>query len=140
MPKFPLQRLRILVADDEPDAVTSLMMLLREEGHEVRGVHSGAGVLTGVHDFGPDVVLLDLGMPQVSGYQVARALRERYGSARPVLIAITGHNAPGDRLLSQLAGFDHHVAKPYDANQLLGLLAPLKPPSPPGGRNSPGSA
>src|SRR5512138_1834714 len=119
MPQFPLQRLRILVADDEPDAVTSLMMLLREEGHEVRGVHSGAGVLTGVHDFGPDVVLLDLGMPQVSGYQVARALRERYGSARPVLIAITGHNTPGDRLLSQLAGFDHHLAKPYDANHLL---------------------
>jgi two-component system CheB/CheR fusion protein len=115
--------LRILVGDDDPDAVKSLSALLREEGHEVRGVHTGLGVLAGVRDFGPDVVLLDLGMPHISGYQVARALRERYACARPLLIAITGHNRPSDRVLSQLAGFDHHIAKPYDANALLALLA-----------------
>lgn len=126
-------QLRVLVADDDADAVKSLAALLREEGYEVRGVHTGLGVLAGVRDFGPDVVLLDLGMPHLSGYQVARALRERYASARPLLIAITGHNRPSDRMLSQLAGFDHHIAKPYDANALLALLAPLYPRSPRGG-------
>jgi two-component system CheB/CheR fusion protein len=75
-----------------------------------------------VRDFGPDVVLLDIGMPQISGYEVARALRERYASARPLLVAITGHSKPTDRTLAQLAGFDHHFAKPYDSNALLALL------------------
>jgi CheY-like chemotaxis protein len=117
------QKLRVLVADDEPDAVKTLTALLREEGHEVRGVHSGPGVLIGVRDFGPDVVLLDIGMPHVNGYQVARTLRERYGSARPLLIAVTGRPRPRDRTLAQLAGFDHHVAKPYDPEELLALLA-----------------
>lgn len=125
MPELPSQ-LRVLVGDDDPDAVKSLSALLREEGHEVRGVHTGLGVLAGVRDFGPDVVLLDLGMPHLSGYQVARALRERYASARPILIAITGHNRPSDRVLSQLAGFDHHIAKPYDATALLALLRPAR--------------
>lgn len=116
-------KLRVLVADDEPDAVKTLMELLREEGHDVRGVYTGLGVLAGVRDFGPDVVLLDIGMPHVNGYQVARTLRERYGSARPLLIAVTGRTLPSDRNLAQLAGFDHHVAKPYDPGQLLALLA-----------------
>jgi two-component system CheB/CheR fusion protein len=117
-----MPQLRILVADDDRDAVASLLELLRDEGHEVRGVYSGLAVLDKVRDFGPDVVLLDIGMPQVNGYEVARALRQRYGSARPLLIAVTGHNEPQDRTLSQLAGFDHHLAKPYDPDQLFALL------------------
>jgi CheY-like chemotaxis protein len=121
-------QLRILVADDDRDAVASLVLLLRHEGHEVRGVFTGHDVLDKVRDFGPDVVLLDIGMPHISGYEVARALRERYASARPVLIAVTGRDQPGDRNLAQLAGFDHHVVKPYDPNALLALLAPLQPP------------
>jgi CheY-like chemotaxis protein len=115
-------QLRVLVADDDKDAVASLMLLLQDEGHEVRGVYSGPAVLDRVRDFGPDVVLLDIGMPHVSGYEVARTLRERYASARPLLIAITGHSKPSDRTLAQLAGFDHHFAKPYDPNALLALL------------------
>ena len=117
-----MQQLRVLVADDDKDAVASLMLLLQEEGHEVRGVYSGLAVLDKVRDFGPDVVLLDIGMPHISGYEVARALRERYASARPLLIAITGHSKASDRTLAQLAGFDHHFAKPYDPNALLALL------------------
>lgn len=118
------QRLRILVADDDRDAVGTLLELLRDEGHEVRGVYTGLDVLDSVRDFAPDTVLLDIGMPHINGYEVARELRMRYASARPLLIAVTGRNQAGDRMLAQLAGFDHHIAKPYDPNELLGLLRP----------------
>ena len=119
------QQLRILVADDDRDAVGTLLELLREEGHEARGVYTGLDVLDSVRDFAPDAVLLDIGMPHISGYEVARELRLRYASARPLLIAVTGRNQPSDRVLAQLAGFDHHLGKPYDPAQLLGLLRPL---------------
>jgi len=122
------KKLRILVADDDRDAVTSLLALLREEGHETRGVYTGLDVLDSVRDFAPDAVLLDIGMPHINGYEVARALRDRYGSARPCLIAVTGRNQPAERNLALAAGIDHHVAKPYDPNALLALLQPLKAP------------
>lgn len=115
-------KLRVLVADDDRDAVGSLLELLRDEGHEARGVYTGLDVLDSVRDFAPDAVLLDIGMPHVTGYEVARELRARYASARPLLIAVTGRNDPADRNFSQLAGFDHHVAKPYDPEELLALL------------------
>lgn len=129
-----MHALRILVADDDRDAVNTLLALLREDGHEVRGVYTGLDVLDKVRDFAPDAVLLDIGMPHLTGYEAARALRDRYGSARPVLIALTGRNQPTDRTLSQLAGFDHHLAKPYDPNALLALLASLKSKPAPGDR------
>ena len=118
--------LRVLVADDDRDAVGSLLELLIDEGHEVRGVYTGLDVLDSVRDFAPDAVLLDIGMPHITGYEVARELRVRYASARPLLIAVTGRNQPDDRTLAQLAGFDHHVAKHYDPNELLALLRPLR--------------
>jgi len=103
---------RILVADDDADAVLMLSALLRDEGYQVRGVHHGAEVLDAVFNFAPDVVLLDIGMPKMSGYDVARTLRERYGSARPVLIAITGRAGQADRqqaraALSQASYYSH---------------------------------
>jgi len=113
---------RILVADDDTDAVLSLTTLLREEGYEVRGVHRGAEVLQAVFNFAPDVVLLDIGMPQMSGYDVARTLRERYGSARPALIAVTGRAGDVDRQQARAAGFEYHVAKPYEPRALLSLI------------------
>jgi CheY-like chemotaxis protein len=116
---------RVLVADDEYDAVLSLTLLLRAEGYIVRGAYRSSEVLQAITDFSPEVVLLDLGMPQITGYDVARALRERYGSARPILVAVTGHAKPSDRRLTQLAGFDGHVAKPYDPRQLILLLEEL---------------
>jgi len=116
---------RILVADDDEDAVLSLTALLRDEGYEVRGVHRGAEVLDAVFNFAPDVVLLDIGMPQMSGYDVARTLRERYGSARPALIAVTGRAGEADRQQARAAGFEHHVAKPYEPRSLLRLIGEL---------------
>jgi two-component system, OmpR family, response regulator len=116
---------RILVADDDADAVLMLSALLRDEGYQVRGVHHGAEVLDAVFNFAPDVVLLDIGMPKMSGYDVARTLRERYGSARPVLIAITGRAGQADRQQARAAGFEHHVAKPYEPKALLNLIGRL---------------
>ncbi len=116
---------RILVADDDADAVLVLSALLRDEGYQVRGVHHGAEVLDAVFNFAPDVVLLDIGMPKMSGYDVARTLRERYGSARPVLIAVTGRAGAADRQQARAAGFEHHVAKPYEPKALLNLLGRL---------------
>ena len=116
---------RILVADDDEDAVLSLTLLLREEGYAVRGVYRGSEVLQAVFNFAPDVVLLDIGMPQMTGYDVARTLRERYGSARPALIAVTGRSGKTDRQQALAAGFEHHVTKPYEPRALLALLAQL---------------
>ena len=116
---------RILVADDDADAVLSLTTLLRDEGYQVRGVHRGGEVLQAIFQFAPDVVLLDIGMPQMTGYDVARTLRERYGSARPALIAVTGRAADSDKQQARAAGFEHHVAKPYEPRALLQLIGQL---------------
>ena len=91
----------------------------------MRGVHRGAEVLQAVFNFAPDVVLLDIGMPQMSGYDVARTLRERYGSARPALIAVTGRAGDVDRKQSRAAGFEYHVSKPYEPRELLSLIGRL---------------
>ena len=118
---------RVLVADDDRDAVLILTALLREEGYEVRGVHHGSEVLDAVCNFAPDVVLLDISMPKMSGYEVARTLRDRYGSARPALIAVTAMTRTMDRAQARAAGFEHHVAKPYEPNELLSLIGRLAP-------------
>ncbi|MGQ0653990.1 MAG: response regulator [Betaproteobacteria bacterium] len=122
----PPRMLRVMVADDVPDTVTSLLELLRDEGYEVRGVYRGKDVMDAVCDFSPDVVLLDIGMPGMDGYEVARSLRERYGSARPTLFAVTARNKDADRLMSRLAGFDRHITKPYDPRELMASLAALQ--------------
>ena len=119
------RRLRILVADDDPDMVRSLTALLREEGHEAMGVHHGADVVDTVGDFAPDALLLDIGLPQQSGYEIARALRERYGSARPLIVAITGRARPADRQLAEMVGFDYHFIKPFEPKELLAALSSL---------------
>ena len=123
---------RVLVADDDKDAVLILTALLRDEGYEVRGVHRGAEVLDAVFNFAPDVVLLDIGMPHMSGYEVARRLRERYGSARPALIAVTGFTGIMDRVQARAAGFEHHVGKPYEPSELLQLIGKLARAAPGG--------
>jgi CheY-like chemotaxis protein len=120
-----MNELRILVADDDEDTVLSLTTLLQDEGYRVRGVHRGREVLQAIFQFAPDVVLLDIGMPQMSGYEVARELRERYGSARPKLIAVTGLAARSDRQQAIAAGFEHHVAKPYEPRALLRLIGEI---------------
>ena len=118
--------LRLVVADDDLDTVLTLMMVLRDEGYEVRGVSSPADVLSAINEFNPDAVLLDIGMPQLSGWELARRIRERL-ARRPMLIAISGQYKDGaDKILAQIVGFDHYLVKPYDTAALLRLLAPLK--------------
>jgi CheY-like chemotaxis protein len=119
------RRLRILVADDERDQVTTLAAILQDEGHEVREVYRGSEVLHMVRDFDPDVALIDIGMPGMSGYEVARELRQEFGKLRPLLIAVTGWKQSSDRILARLAGFDLHLAKPFESAALLALIAPL---------------
>jgi DNA-binding response OmpR family regulator len=121
--------LRVLVADDDRDSVLTLMMLLRDEGHEVRGVYSGRQVMGHVLDFDPDVVLLDIAMPELSGWEVARTIRARRGADRPMLIGISGEYKQGsDRVLAQILGFNHYLVKPYAPAELLALLAPSGDP------------
>lgn len=119
--------LRIVVADDDRDTVVTLMMLLRDEGHEVRSVHSGRNVMGTVLDFDPDAVILDIHLPELSGWEVARTIRAQRGLERPMLIGISGEYKQGaDRILSEILGFDYYLLKPCDPKDLLTLLAPLK--------------
>jgi DNA-binding response OmpR family regulator len=128
-PRSVPRALRIVVADDDRDATLTLMMLLREEGHDVRAVHSGRHVMSAVIDFDPEVVMLDIAMPGLSGWEVARTIKERRGPSAPMLIGISGEYKQGvDKILSELIGFDYYLLKPYDPDVLLALLAPLRLP------------
>ncbi len=131
-PRSHLRSLRVLVADDERDTVLTLALLLRDEGHTVKGLHSGEEVIAAVGDEQPDAVVLDIQLPGMSGYSVAQELRRMFHPAQgPLLIAISGKWVkPSDRMLARLAGFDHHLLKPCDPQQLLDLLAPLRLPGP----------
>ena len=116
--------LRIIVVDDDPDSVLTLSMLLRDEGHEIREIYSGRLVMGTVIDFDPDVVVLDIGLPGLSGWEVAREIRRRCGNDRPILIGVSGEYREGaDRVLSQILGFDHYLVKPYAPADLLKLLS-----------------
>lgn len=114
----------MLIADDDRDMVATLAAILNDEGHQVREVYRGTEVMRLLGEFDPDVALLDIGMPGMSGYEVAREVREKYGKSRPLLIAVTGWKKSSDRILAQLAGFDHHLPKPFEAKDLLALLDP----------------
>jgi two-component system, chemotaxis family, CheB/CheR fusion protein len=114
--------LRILIADDDRDGVLTLELLLRQEGHDVRSVHSGREVMKAVRDFNPEVVLLDIAMPLLSGWELARMIREQFGR-RVMLIGISGkYNHSADNILSDSVGFDHYVLKPYDPQALIALI------------------
>lgn len=115
---------RVLVVDDNPDAAESLEMLLRVLGAETRVAGDGEAALAAVRDFHPSIVLLDLGMPGMDGYEVARRIRERPDElGRPLLIALTGWGQPEDRRRTREAGFDDHLVKPVDLGVLKSLLA-----------------
>ena len=122
--------LRILVVDDERDAVLTLMTLLRDEGHDVRGLCRAKEVPAVVHEFDPDVVLLDIALPDGSGYALAEDIRRRSGGKRPMLIALTGiyTRAPHDHL-SRVVGCDHFLTKPFAIADLLKLISPLTLPT-----------
>ena len=119
------RKIRILVADDDHDLVLSLITLLRSEGYEAFGVHHGGDVVESVAEFAPDLLLLDIGLPKMNGYEIVRALRERYGSARPVIVAITGRSGPVALRLSEIVGFDEYFTKPFEPKELLAKLSSL---------------
>ncbi|HEU4438068.1 MAG TPA: CHASE3 domain-containing protein [Methylomirabilota bacterium] len=119
----PTAARRILVVDDEPDSTESLAMFLRLRGHEVRTVHDGPGALEEIARGRPEVVLLDLGLPGMSGYDVARHLRAQPENRDLRLVALTGYGTDADRVKTRAAGFDVHLAKPVDPQALEALLA-----------------
>ena len=116
--------IKVLVVDDDRDTVLSLRLLLSTEGYEALGVYDAQAVFAAVRDFQPDAVLLDIGMPQMTGYDIARELRVTHGEDL-LLIAVTAWNKFSDRMAARIAGFDHHVSKPYQSEQILDLLRPL---------------
>jgi CheY-like chemotaxis protein len=121
--------LRIVVADDDPDTVFTLATILRDEGHDVCRAYRGDAVLDQVRSCKPDAVLLDIGMPGLSGFEIARRLRKELGEACPLLVAITGLHEQSAKTIGKLAGFHHYLTKPYSTDALLDLLAQLIHPS-----------
>jgi len=117
--------LRILIADDDRDTVLSLATLLLQEGHEVREIYRGDAVLNQVRVYKPDVLLLDIGMPGLTGFEVARHVRQELGLT-PLLIAVTAWKQNSAKVLGKLVGFDHYLTKPYSIDELLGLIAPAR--------------
>ena len=113
---------RVLVVDDNQDAAESMALLLQIWGHDVRTAHDGPAALAVAADYRPDVVLLDIGLPGMSGYEVAERLRELPGPERPVLVAVTGYGQQSDRRRTRDAGFDHHLVKPVEHAQLKEIL------------------
>jgi DNA-binding response OmpR family regulator len=100
-----------------------LLTLLRSEGHEAKGFGSGREALKNLRQFDPDVVISDIAMPQVTGWDLAREVRRTMGESRPMLIAISGQYTKGaDKALAQTAGYNYYLTKPYDHNVLLALL------------------
>ena len=118
--------LRVVIADDERDTLVTLGILLRSEGVDVRLTSKGAEVETAVAEFRPDAVLLDIGMPDRSGLQVALDLTRQHGQKCPVLIAVTAHSSDAARRLTAQSGFRHHVAKPYNPDALLELVTSVQ--------------
>jgi PAS domain S-box-containing protein len=116
---------RILVVDDNVDAAESLAMILRLEGQEVRVAHDGPSALEAAPVYRPEVVFLDIGMPGMDGYEVARRLRQVPGLEGTVLIALTGWGQDQDRRRSQEAGFDRHLLKPVERRSLAEVLGTL---------------
>ncbi len=113
---------RVLVADDNSDLAESVAMLLRFEGHEVRIAHDGPSALELAEEFKPDAALLDIGLPGLNGYELARKLRSRSSGQKLLLIAVTGYGQFEDRERSKNAGFDCHLVKPVDPHALSALL------------------
>jgi CheY-like chemotaxis protein len=118
--------IRVLIVEDERDTLMTLGILLRSEGYEVHLEPGSAQVAAAVRDFRPHAVLLDIGMPGRDGYEVARELMATLGVSCPILIAVTAYGTAADKARAALSGFDHHVTKPYDPDQLFRLLETLR--------------
>ena len=127
-------RLRVLVVEDNDDVARSLAMLLELWGHDAHIVDRAEAALEAVQTHRPAVVLMDIGLPGMDGYEVARMLRRQEGRDTPMLVAMTGYGQDEDRRRAQEAGFDRHLVKPVDPDVLQELLANLRILQPGGGR------
>jgi signal transduction histidine kinase len=126
-PRSAVSPCRILVVDDNADAADTLGSVLELAGHEVRCVYDGPSALSAAESFRPHVILLDIGLPGMDGYEVARTLRAHPSTT--VLVALTGYGQNVDRVRSQQAGFDYHLTKPVDLERLHELISNLHTPA-----------
>lgn len=117
---------RVLVVDDNRDAAESLEILLSLWGHQARSAQDGPRALALVADFEPEIILLDIGLPGMDGYEVARQIRALPAGRNALIVAVTGYGRSSDRLQSQEAGFDHHLVKPVQPEVLQELIASAK--------------
>jgi PAS domain S-box-containing protein len=124
-PKTPSRK--ILVVDDNVDAALTVSALLKAWGHQVHTIYSGQAALDAVRNFRPDVILLDIGLPGMSGYEVARSVRAEPWAENTVIVALTGYGQESDRQRSWNSGFDYHLTKPPDPELLKSLLASPRP-------------
>ena len=113
---------RVLVVDDNLDAAEGLAMLLTLKGHQVSTAYDGQGAIDRAREVDPDVVLLDIGLPRLDGFEVARRLREEHPERQMLLVALTGYGQERDRVRAREAGFDHHLLKPVRLEMLEQLL------------------
>jgi len=121
-PKLPLAKRRILIVDDNRDSADSLAFLLSEAGHDVRTLYDGPSASSAAEAFRPQLVLLDIGLPQMNGYEVARQLRKSAELRNVTLVAFTGYGRDEDRQQTREAGFDYHLVKPLDAAALERII------------------
>jgi CheY-like chemotaxis protein len=119
----PASSRRVLVVDDNQDATETLELLLQLWGHEVQSALNGPEALALAVEFRPEIILLDIGLPGMSGYEVARQLRQLPGFRDVFIVAVTGYGQESDRLNSQEAGFGHHLVKPVQPEVLQELIA-----------------
>lgn len=116
-------KLKVLVADDNRDGADGFAMLLDLLGHDVRTAYTGKQAVVLAEEFRPHLVMLDIGMPEMNGYEVARHIRQQAWGRDMVLVAITGWGQDEDRLQAEAAGFDHHRAKPVELDALDPIVA-----------------
>jgi CheY-like chemotaxis protein len=116
---------RILVVDDNLDSAETSAMLLRAANHDVMVAHDGPSGLRAAADFRPELVLLDIGLPGMNGYDVARELRRLPGLARTVIVAVTGYGEEESRRQAREASMDHFVTKPMDVDRIYEIIAGL---------------
>jgi CheY-like chemotaxis protein len=123
-PRIEKRGARILVVDDNADMASSLMTLLQLIGNEVEAALDGPSAIEAARRLEPEFVLLDIGLPGMDGYEVARKLRQEPCCKATVIIAVSGYGQEEDRRRSREAGFDHHLVKPVDFDKLISLMSP----------------
>ncbi len=122
-PNVPTGLRQVLVVDDNVSSAETLALLISLSGHTTQVAHSGSAALAAVEAFQPDVVLLDIGLPGMDGYEVARRLRGGTPGRNLLLVAVTGYGQDDDRNKTAAAGFNHHLVKPVDFDQLETILS-----------------